>query len=102
VNIFEAGVDDCHLNNPAQHVADELRDALVAQHGSDGAMLRLPDDVRVRRVSRLIRRISSDKIPQLINVLKGEMSLVGPQPHMQRRVPATRTSRSANSTSGPG
>ena len=102
MNIFEAGVDDRHLNNPAQHVADDLRDGLVAPHGSDGAMLRLHDDVRVRQVGRLIRRFSSDKIPQLINVRKGEMSLVGSQPHMQRRGQATRTSRSANSTSGPG
>lgn len=60
--------------------AEKRRSELLARNEADGPLFKIADDPRVTRVGRFIRRTSIDELPQLVNILKGEMSIVGPRP----------------------
>ncbi len=66
--------------------ADKRLKELKDYNEADGPLFKMKNDPRITKVGRLIRRFSIDELPQIINVLKGELSLVGPRPPLPKEV----------------
>ena len=71
----------CYKFRTMQRDADDRKNGLRGQNQRTGPFFKIRDDPRITRIGRFLRRYSLDELPQLWNVLKGEMSLVGPRPH---------------------
>lgn len=66
--------------------ADQRLKELLKQSDVEGAMFKMKNDPRVTKIGKFIRKYSIDELPQLLNVVKGDMTLVGPRPPLQREV----------------
>lgn len=64
--------------------ADTMLDALMSRNEVNGPAFKIKDDPRITRVGRFIRRTSIDELPQLWNILRGDMTIVGPRPPLPR------------------
>lgn len=68
------------------HNAEDLLEQLKSKNEMDGPVFKMKYDPRITKIGRIIRKTSIDELPQLFNILKGDMSLVGPRPPIPSEV----------------
>lgn len=66
--------------------AEEMLDSLLDQNEMNGPAFKIKEDPRITKVGRFIRKTSIDELPQLLNILKGDMTIIGPRPPLPREV----------------
>ncbi|WP_321834411.1 sugar transferase [Clostridium butyricum] len=66
--------------------AEDMKEKLEKQNERKGPMFKIKNDPRITKIGRFIRKTSIDELPQIINILKGEMSIVGPRPSLPKEV----------------
>lgn len=87
---------------PAAAHRDYIACSAAGRANGDGHLQKLTDDPRVTHVGRVLRRLSIDELPQLVHVLSGRMSLVGPRPAIEYELPAYRPEHFARFAVKPG
>ncbi|HLI68960.1 MAG TPA: sugar transferase [Ktedonobacteraceae bacterium] len=76
----------CYKFRSMYQNAEQMQSTLMAMNEAQGPLFKIRDDPRITPIGKFLRRTSLDEIPQLFNVIKGDMSLVGPRPPLPREV----------------
>jgi len=66
--------------------AELIKDKLIHLNEADGPVFKIKDDPRITKIGRFLRRTSIDEFPQFVNVIKGDMSIIGPRPPLRDEV----------------
>ncbi|MBQ4641984.1 MAG: sugar transferase [Oscillospiraceae bacterium] len=66
--------------------ADQMLDQLMDQNEMEGPAFKIADDPRITKIGKFIRKTSIDELPQLVNIIKGDMTIIGPRPPLPREV----------------
>lgn len=66
--------------------ADKIRHELLKHSDAEGAAFKMKNDPRITKIGRVMRKFSMDELPQLVTVLSGHMSIIGPRPHLREEV----------------
>lgn len=82
--------------------AEQLRDTLCKQENLNAQLFKIKEDYRVTPIGRFLRKYSLDEFPQLLNVIRGEMSLVGPRPYIPQESVLFKTPYTARFSVMPG
>lgn len=83
---YNGRVFDCLKFRTMVENAEAMKKDLLAQNEMDGPVFKMKSDPRITKIGRILRKTSMDELPQLINVLMGDMSLVGPRPPLPDEV----------------
>ena len=76
----------CYKFRSMVNEAEEMKEGLASDNEASGAMFKIQNDPRITQLGRFLRRSSLDELPQLFNVFKGDMSIVGPRPQIPSEV----------------
>jgi len=85
-SMYQKDCTGAQFGEAGKKAEEKEQDLIKAKSIKNGPIYKIADDPRVTKVGRFIRRWSIDELPQFFNVLKGEMSIVGPRPHQPREV----------------
>ena len=87
IRVGRHGKEFCMYKFRTMHAnADKMIDQLAKQNEMDGPVFKMKNDPRITRVGKYLRKLSLDELMQFFNVLKGDMTLVGPRPPLPREV----------------